>query len=92
MQLVEVTDAMRPGALAAIAKGLSFQEATRVFQLTLVNEAMKGSQGNRRLASNALSMSYQWLVGLLNGTAGKKTSFRRGRRPQAKTAGESVNT
>jgi hypothetical protein len=93
LQLTEVQDAMKDGAKAALAKNLTYQEATRAFQLSLVNEALAENEGVRHRAAQKLRMSPAWVSALVGGT--RPTKFRRGdytlnkRKPENEDAGGS---
>jgi hypothetical protein len=76
LQLSDVQEAMKDGAKAALNKNLTFQEATRAFQLTLVNEALGENEGVRHRAAQKLRMSPAWVSALTSGT--RPTNFRRG--------------
>lgn len=82
MNLNEVSDAMKEGAKAAISKNLTYQEATRAFQLTLVNEALAQNEGVQFRAAMQLRMGPSWIAALVSGKAAKRTSFGRGRRKE----------
>lgn len=58
---------MRDGARAAIDKRLDYFEATRAFQLTLVDEALKSSDNAVRPAASKLGVSYQFIYQIVQG-------------------------
>lgn len=79
MKLEDLADCMRPAAILALEKKLSYQEATRAFQLTLVKEASRHSKNTVqpwREAALVLRMSVTWAKQIFTGDY--ETSFRRG--------------
>jgi transcriptional regulator with GAF, ATPase, and Fis domain len=92
LNLNEVSEAMKEGAKAAISKDLTYQEATRAFQLTLVNEALAQNDGVQFRAAMRLRIAPSWIAALVSGKAAKRTSFGRGRKKEKHQAEQGEKT
>lgn len=79
MHLEELTEAMRPGAVAAIEKSLTFQEMMMAFRLAVCREARQRTDSNNR-AAILLHMAPAHFNALYSMRALKRTSFKKGSR------------
>jgi hypothetical protein len=70
---------MRPGAQAALNKNVDYQEATRAFQLTLVDEALRQTNNVASRAALRIGVSKAYIHMLVNG---KARLPRKGKRPK----------
>jgi len=77
MVLNDVVEAMTPGAIAAIDKGLNYQEMMMAFRLAACKEASKRC-ANHNQAARLLGMHESYLRALVTGRAVKRTTYRKG--------------
>jgi len=72
LDLTEVSKAMKAGALAAMEQGLSYHEATDVYQRTMVKEAVEMNEGVFFRAAQQLKLAPAWVAKMFRGEVPKR--------------------
>jgi transcriptional regulator with GAF, ATPase, and Fis domain len=86
LDLTEVQKAMVPGAQAALKQTLDFFTIREAHQLTVVDEALRQSNGNQELAARRLGVSPAYISDIVNGKVLKKRTG--GSKPHKKSEAE----